>query len=84
MTPARKLLQDRDIHNLAQATLNSASQRAITGIITRQLGLNTAEQIQKLHAALSYAYAQGYIRGRDTGRAHIVRLPEEPTPSPET
>lgn len=75
--------QEHDVYNLATATATAPSQHKITRIQARKLGLTDEKRMADLNWALAYAYAQGYVRGRDTGRARIVRLPEEPTVGPE-
>lgn len=84
MTPADRFRQDRDVYNLATATATAPSQHNITRLQARRLGISDEKRVADLNWALAYAYAQGYIRGRDLGRRREVRLPEEPTPGPQS
>lgn len=75
-------MQNRRILNLADATVNQPAAVNIAREVAHKMGLaQEGEPFNELRRALAYGYAQGYIRGLDTGRAHLVKLPPPPSPN---
>jgi len=77
LNPAK---MERKILNLANDTVNQPSAVEIARMVAYKIHLAPeGEPFNELRKQLAYAYAQGYIRGLETGRAHLVRLPPPPT-----
>ena len=74
-------MQNRRIEQLANETVNQPSAIKIALEVAYKMHLAPeGESYNELRRQLAIAYAQGYIRGLDIGRARIVRLPPPPTP----
>lgn len=70
---------NKNIHDLAQAVVNSPALVEIAKIHARAIGVPPGQQFAELRVALALAYAHGYVRGR-SGQSAEPAMPVRPDP----
>jgi hypothetical protein len=77
-------VDEREVLALANAVVNTPAHMKICVRIVQKLGLNDGPRIIELRRQLAYAYAQGWIRGRNAAREGRSAVPDAPSEAPES
>lgn len=71
---------EREVRQYANSLVNEPAMVNVARIAAKAIGPLSQDGFNALRTHLAYAYAQGYLKGRATGRARIIVPPQLPTP----